>query len=59
MGTEPTEAENEMVVEFMAKVLIDLRPLIEGKFVDRFNILFEIEGQEYELILNKKGREPI
>lgn len=50
---KPDEGEQEMVAEFMSKTVLELQPLIEGKFVDFFVVTFGLDGKEYELSLKK------
>ena len=53
MSNGITEGEKDLVSEFMAETILKLQPLIEGKFVDRFDVTFVLDGRTYELSLKK------
>ena len=59
MSKEPTDAENDMIAELLYRLIKELQPFLEGKFLDRFSTTFIVDREEYTLSLNKKGKEQI
>ena len=45
------EGDSDLVTEMMAAVVKQAAYLIEGKFVNRFEIKFLVDDKEFELIL--------
>jgi len=50
------KSESDMVAEVMAECLKNIAALIEGKFIKHFEISFEVDGCQYNLILNKLNK---
>lgn len=51
---EIIEGDKDMVSEAMAACVLKLSPLIEGKFLKGFTVIFEVDDHEYELKLTPK-----
>lgn len=53
MTRKPTEAESDMVAEFLSETILKITDFMAGKFMDRFEVKFQFELRDYELSLKK------